>query len=171
MNGQKNGKNRLVSTGCRRLFCRRLLSGALIGGTLASLLFLGCGCGEIVEPDLLILYSVRSGDAEIKFTDFAGQKWLALVPRSITETDAAGQTVSVQPDGPVLQQLRRLRLTDEAAVSSVPDGWQRKTELVYDSCTFYYYWYEFDMVIQCGDALQRLRMVSQTSSPTASPAS
>ena len=167
MNGQKNGKNRLVSTGCRRLFCKRLLSGALIGGMLASLLFLGCGCGEIVEPDPLILYSVRSGDAEIKFTDFAGQKWLALVPRSITETDAAGQTVSVQPDGPVLQQLRRLRLTDETAVSSVPDGWQRKTELVYDSSTFCYYLYKSDVIIQCGDILQRLRVVSASTAPSA----
>lgn len=135
---------------------------------MASLLFLGCGCCEIIEPNLLILYGVRSGDAEIKFADFAGQKWLALVPQSITETDAKGQTLSVQPDGPVLQTLRHLRLTEETAVSSVPDGWRRKTELVYDSSTFTYYWYESDVIIQYGDVLHRLRVISE--SPSADPA-
>lgn len=156
-----------MSTGCRRSFYKRFLAGVWAGALLASLLFLGCGCGEIVEPDPLILYVVQSGNAAIKFTDFADQKWLALVPQSITETDAKGQTLSVQPDGPVLQTLRHLRLTEETAVSSVPGGWRRKTELVYDSSTFTYYWYEFDVIIQYGDVLHRLRVVSESTVPSA----
>lgn len=156
-----------MSTGCRRSFYKRFLAGVWAGALLASLLFLGCGCSEIVEPDPLILYVVQSGNAAIEFTDFADQKWLALVPQSITETNAKGQTLSVQPDGPVLQTLRHLRLTEETALSSVPDGWRRKTELVYDSSTFTYYWYEFDVIIQYGDVLHRLRVVSESTVPSA----
>ena len=151
--------------GCRRLFYngfRRLGTACLV----AVLGILCTACQMVVEPNLLELYTFRSGGTTVEFSEFADQAWLTVTPNQVFETDEDGEPVLQNPSGPVLSRLRGLRFLDEKQVDSIKKGWAKMTELIYDEVSFRYYWYEDRVTIEFASHMRSLRLLNE---PDGSP--
>lgn len=132
------------------------------GACLTAVLVLLCtACQVVVEPNLLELYTFRSGGTTVEFSEFADQAWLTVTPNQIFETDEDGEPVSQDSSGPVLSRLRGLRFLDEKRVDSIKKGWTKKTELIYDEVSFRYYWYEDRVTIEFAGHMRSLRLLNE----------
>jgi hypothetical protein len=127
----------------------------------AALVLLCTACRMAVEPNLLELYTFRSGGTTVEFSEFADQAWLTVTPKQIFETDEDGEPVFQDSSGSVLSRLRGLRFLDEKQVDSIEKGWSKKTELIYGEVSFRYYWYEDRVTIEFASHMRSLRLLNE----------